>query len=67
MRLEECGILYAVAISVVFEKYQKLFSTPDLYQGPKKIRDPGFAESKVWDLDGHWTLRCLFCCGTLET
>ena len=24
----------------------------DLCQGSKKVRDPGFAESKVWDLDG---------------
>ena len=40
---------------------------PDLCQGPKKIRDPGFAESKVWDLDGSWTLHVLFFRGTLET
>ena len=25
----------------------------DLCQGPKKIRNPGFAESKVWDLEGY--------------
>ena len=36
---------------------------PDLSQGPKKIRDPGFAESKVWDLDGSWTLHVLFFVG----
>ena len=35
----------------------------DLCQGPKKIRDPGFAESKVWDLDGSWTLHVLFVVG----
>ena len=35
----------------------------DLCQGPKKIRDPGFAESKVWDLDGSWTLHVLFFVG----
>ena len=31
--------------------------------GPKKIRDPGFAESKVWDLDRSWTLHVLFVVG----
>ena len=35
----------------------------DLCQGPKKIRDPGFAESKVWDLDRSWTLHVLFVVG----
>ena len=29
----------------------------------QKIRDPGFAESKVWDLDGSWTLHVLFVVG----
>ena len=37
------------------------FRIADLCQGPKKIRDPGFAESKVWDLAR------LFCRGTQET
>ena len=36
---------------------------PDLCQGSKKVRDPGFAESKVWDLDGSWTLHILFAVG----
>ena len=35
----------------------------DLCQGSKKVRDPGFAESKVWDLDGSWTLHVLFAVG----
>ena len=39
----------------------------DMCQGSKKVRDPGFAESKVWDLDGSWTLCCHFCRKTLET
>ena len=39
----------------------------DLCQGPKKIRDPGLAESKVWDLEGSSTLHALFCRGTRET
>ena len=36
---------------------------PDLCRGSKKVRDPGFAESKVWDLDGSWTLHVLFAVG----
>ena len=35
----------------------------DLCQGSKKVWDPGFAESKVWDLDGSWTLHVLFAVG----
>ena len=35
----------------------------DLCQGSKKVRDPGFAESKVWNLDGSWTLHVLFAVG----
>ena len=35
----------------------------DLRHGSKKVRDPGFAESKVWDLDGSWTLHVLFAVG----
>ena len=35
----------------------------DLCQSPKKIRDPGFAEFKIWDLDGSWTLQVLFVVG----
>ena len=36
---------------------------PDLCQGSKKVRDPGFAESKVWNLDGSWTLHGVFAVG----
>ena len=35
----------------------------DLCQVSKKVRDPGFAESKVWDLYGSWTLLVLFAVG----
>ena len=35
----------------------------DLCQGSKKVQDPGFAESKVWDLEGSWTLHVLFAVG----
>ena len=38
-------------------------TSPDLRQGSKKVRDPGFAESKVWDLDRSWTLHVLFAVG----
>ena len=38
-------------------------SLADLCQGPKNIRDPGFAESKVWGLDGSWTFHVLFVVG----
>ena len=41
----------------------RLRSHADLCQGSKKVRDPGFAESKVWDLDGSWTLHVLFAVG----
>ena len=40
-----------------------LWVWPDLCECPKKIQDPGFAESKVWDLDGSWTLHVLFVVG----
>ena len=64
------------ALSTSFEEVNPHFDTPvgklifpwccqqaDLCQGPKKVRDPGFAESKVWDLDGSWTLHVLFAAG----
>ena len=35
------------------EKEEKCYSLQaDLCQGFKKVRNPGFAEFKVWDLDG---------------
>ena len=30
-------------------------------QDPKKIRDPGSAGSKIWDLEGSWILHFHFC------
>ena len=43
--------------------FQKCLLISDLCQGSKKVRDPGFAESKVSDLDGSWTLDVLFVVG----
>ena len=34
---------------------------PDMCQDPKKIRDPGSAESKIHGLCGSWILSCSFC------
>ena len=37
----------------------------DLCQDPKKIRDPGSAGSKIWDLGGSWIQNFRFCWGIL--
>ena len=38
---------------------------PGLCQDPKKIRDPGSAGSKIWDLDGSWIQHFRVCRGIL--
>ena len=38
----------------------------DMCQDPKKIRDPGSAGSKIWDLEGSWILYFHFSRGILE-
>ena len=61
------AVLVDRSLSTEHERNIAAYLQADLCQGSKNVRDPGFAESKVWDLDGSWTLHVLFCRGTLET
>ena len=38
---------------------------PDMCQDPKKIQDPGSAESMIWNIEGSWILYFYFTIGIL--
>ena len=63
MPVQTVATRHGFLIPILLLSPTQLRKGTDLCQGSKKVRDPGFAESKVWDLDGSWTLRVLFAVG----